>query len=244
MARLDLTADYVNKYTELSGKMLDKGSIFEKQLDLMKQKFDEFGLTNEQLAEATSTMFVQVTIAYNKDAIGATNALLKQEADEPNSEARTKATLRQIQGYDDNILIKVGEQKGSVASFAVNAGSNSAQGALNNMNSTMALLEQRVTPLSNTPVCPALPVIVQIPENLGYDTKTETEITLSWSTVVNATSYELFVDGVSISTTGQSIQTIDSLLPDTKYSFNIRAYIGTDISDLSQTVVVQTDATI
>lgn len=244
MARLDLTTDYVAKYTALSEKMLDKGSIFDKQIDLMKEKFDEFGLTSEQLAEATTQMFIQVGIAYNRDVVSAVNSLLKQEADEPTKNAQADLTIRQKQGYDDNILIKLGEQKSSVASFAVNSASDSAQSALDNMNATMDVLESRVVKLDNELTCPPFPVVVTPPTNMGVDSQTDTSITVSWATVLNATSYELFVDGTAITTTGQTIQTIDSLTPSTKYSFSVRAYIGSDVSNYSETVIGTTNATV
>lgn len=241
--RLDLTEDFTTKYVAISGKMMDKGSVFDKQLDLMKEKFDNFGLTNEQLSEATTQLFIQAGIAYNKDAISATNSLMKQESDEPNKDAQTAVTKRQLQGYDDNILIKLGEQKSSVASFAVNSASDSAQGALDNMNATMSVLESRVLPIDNQLTCPPFPTVVAVPANMGVDSQTDTTITVSWSTVLNATSYELFVDGVAIVTTGQTVQTIDSLTQSTKYSFSVRAYIGTDVSNYSQTVIGTTNAT-
>ena len=64
MARTDLITAFTSKYTAIAEKMLDKGSIFDKQLDAMKEKFDDFGLTPEQLAEATTQMFLQVSIAF------------------------------------------------------------------------------------------------------------------------------------------------------------------------------------
>ena len=242
MARLDLKVEFLDKYVDISAKMLDKGSIFDTQLDNMKAKFDEFGLTPEQLAEATTQMFVQVSLQYNKDAIQAVNSLMKQEADEPKTEASTLLIYRQMQGYDDNILVKISDQRSSVASFAVNSGSTSAQSAIDAMNNTMGQLESRVEPILGE-ICPLPPVAVPIPALLGVDSQTDTTITLSWSTVVNATSYELFVDGVSITTTGQAVQVIDSLLPTTKYAFNVRAYIGTEVSALSETVIGTTNAT-
>lgn len=243
MARLDLKTEYLTKYVDIAEKMLDKDSIFDKQLDNMKTKFDEFGLTNEQLAEATTQMFIQVSLAYNKDAIGATNALIKQEATEPTSDAQTALLERQKQGYDDNTLNKINEQKASVASFAVNSGSGSAQSALDSMNQTMDIALGRVQEVTGQDLCPALPTIVPPPTNLGTESKTDTTITISWSTVINATSYELFIDGVSAMTTSQSINTISSLVASTKYSFAVRAYVGTLVSNFAIPFTETTDAT-
>ena len=243
MARTDLSTDFTEKYVAIAEKMLDKESIFDKQLDNMKTKFDEFGLTNEQLAEATTQMFIQVSIAYNRDAVGATNALLKQEASEPTSIAQTALLERQAQGYDDNTLNKINEQKASVASFAVNSGSPSAQSALDSMNQTMEVALGRVKEVEGQDLCPALPTIVPSPTNLGTESKTDTSITISWSTVTNATSYEVFMDGVSIMTTSQTINTISSLVASTKYNFAIRAYVGTLVSNFAIPFTEVTDAT-
>ena len=163
MARLDLSAPYLEKYVAISAKMQDKGGIFDKQLDNLKAKFDDFGLTPEQLAEALTQMYIQVSLQYNKDAITATNALMKQEADEPTSTAQAELVTRQVQGFDDNILIKIADQRSSVASFAVNSGSTSAQSSIDAMNNTMAQLESRVEAIEGE-VCPLPPVAVPIPK--------------------------------------------------------------------------------
>jgi hypothetical protein len=209
----------------------------------MKERFNDFGLTSEQLGEATAQMFIQTTLQYNKDAITATNSMMKLEAEEPIKQAQEELTRRQTQGYDDNLLVKTLEQRGSVATFNVNSSPETAQPAIDSMNQTVERIEKRVQPLEDGEATTTLPADVPTPLSLGVDTQTDTTITVSWATVINATSYELFLDGVSIATTGQSIQTIDSLTANTKYAFNVRAYIDDRVSELSPTVIGTTNAT-
>ncbi|MCH9712827.1 MAG: fibronectin type III domain-containing protein [Proteobacteria bacterium] len=242
MARLDLTQEYVERYKSLSTEFLNKGAIFDTQLEKMKDTFDDWGMTAEQLAEATTQMFIQVTLQYNKDAITAVNSLMRQEADEPTKDAQVELTLRQKQGYDDNLLVKSAEYVSGLTSFAVNSGSSTAEKAIEELNSRIKLMDNRVIPLDEENNCPLPIPITPIPANLGVQAQTDTTITVSWSTVLNATSYELFLDGISITTTGQSIQIIDSLSPDTKYSFNVKATVDGIESSLSPTVVGATNA--
>ena len=78
---------------------------------------------------------------------------------------------------------------------------------------------------------------------MNLDSQTDTSITVSWSTVLNATSYELFVDGVSFLTSGQTIHEITSLVASTKYSFAVRAYIDGVVSNFAVPFTEVTDAT-
>ncbi len=50
---------------------------------------------------------------------------------------------RQIVGYGDNLIVKAAEYEGGLASFAVNAGSDDAQAAINNFMLTIGQLKAR-----------------------------------------------------------------------------------------------------
>ncbi len=50
---------------------------------------------------------------------------------------------RQIIGYGDNLIVKAAEYEGGLASFAVNAGSDDAQAAINNFMLTIGQLKAR-----------------------------------------------------------------------------------------------------
>jgi len=51
---------------------------------------------------------------------------------------------RQIRGYDDNMLIKIAEFQGGLASFAVNANSDTAQDTIDTLHEKMKAVEDRV----------------------------------------------------------------------------------------------------
>jgi len=56
---------------------------------------------------------------------------------------QTALVQRQERGYGDNMLIKAAEFEGSLASFAVNAGSDSAQDTIEKFNTTVSSVKGR-----------------------------------------------------------------------------------------------------
>ncbi len=57
--------------------------------------------------------------------------------------AQTALVARQTRGYGDNLLIKAAEFQGGLASFAVNAGSDTAGTAIKNFSDTISQIKQR-----------------------------------------------------------------------------------------------------
>ena len=148
----------------------------------------------------------------------------------------TDEITRKIQYYDDRLLETVVEKQADLASFAVNANSDSAQDTINDLKAKMGAIEQRVVPvLGNT--CPPATPIISIPAGLIVSDESDTTLTIKWLAVSGATSYILYRDGIQIASTG-NLSVIDSgLVQLTKYSYNVRTFSGSYYSDLSITKV-------
>jgi hypothetical protein len=150
--------------------------------------------------------------------------------------------LRKTQYYDDRLLETIVEKQSDLASFAVNANSDSAQTTINDLKSKMANLERRVTPIDGN-TCPEPVPIISVPSGFMATAISDTSIEINWSQVPDANLYALYRDGVQIASSG-SLSFVDTGLTQlTKYSYNVRAFSGSLYSDLSQTVVGLTLAT-
>lgn len=236
-ANIDTLQDY---YEKLIVKMFGENSAQTKALANIGELFNNVDLSTEQKGEALKDVAIQTSIQYNKDALNGAISLMKQEAESPYKEEQTKLITRQIQGYDDNLQVKIIENFGSLANFAVNASSDTAQDSINNFKEQVAILSGRITeigdPVTPTPVTP-------LPATFSETSVTDTTIVLEWTPVVNATSYLVYQDGVLVSTSGNVSYTAGGLTELTKYSFNIKASINGVESELSDTLVVTTYAT-
>lgn len=237
LATMDNLEDY---YERLIVKMFGTNSAQKKALQNIVDLFDDLELTTEQKGTMLGEVAVQTSIQYNKDALNGAVALMKQESETENRNEQTKLVTRQIQGYDDNLQVKIIENYGSLANFAVNANSDKAQESINNFKKEIAILSARIAP-KGTPVPPT--PVTPLPLTFSDTLVTDTAITIEWSAVSGATSYIVYQDGLLVSTSGSVSYTAGGLTESTKYSFNIRVSINGVLSDLSDTLVVSTFAT-
>ena len=147
--------------------------------------------------------------------------------------------MRQVQGFDDNMLLKIVENQAGLAQFAVNANSNSAQSTINELKTKMANVEARVkqlddeTPINVTPITPS-------PLNVIATDISANSITIEFTEVEKATLYLVYQDGVLVATQGVLSYTAEGLNPKTKYSFSIKASIDGIESNYTNSLVVQT----
>lgn len=65
----------------------------------------------------------------------------------------TLKVIRDKQGYDDQMIMKTTEQQANLASFAVNANSTTAQGAIDNLKCLMLKQLSRTVPLTGETTC-------------------------------------------------------------------------------------------
>ncbi len=78
---------------------------------------------------------------------------LKTEADTILSDNKSETEIRKARGYDDNMLIEIMRAQGGLASFAVNANSDTAQDTIDDLHDVMATVEDRTCDyICDTPV--------------------------------------------------------------------------------------------
>ena len=237
-SRIDNFTDY---YETITTKMLGETGSQKKAIDLIQSTFENLELTSEDKGKILAEIAVQTTVQFNKDAKDAALELIKMEPDFELKQAQRDFAIRQIQGYDDNLLLKIVEEQGGLASFAVNAGSDSAQTTINDLKTKMASVEARVKPLNNETVVIATP-ITSVPTNFVATTITDTTISLSWTAVTSATSYLVYKDGVLASTSGNVTYNDTGLTADTKYAYTVKASIDGIKSDHTNALVIKTSA--
>jgi len=227
---------YLTYYKDLSKAMTETGSIYDTMFKKMVEEFNNFGITPEKKAELTSQAVMQLIAQFEQLAETSTRELMALEHDVPIKDNQALELLRKTQYYDDRLLETIVEKQADLASFAVNANSDSAQTTINDLKDKMHNIESRVV-IVNGNNCPAPTPVIAIPTGLNTSAPTTTSLTIGWNAVAGATLYVLERDGVQIASTG-NLSVIDSGLGTmTKYSYNVRAFSGSLYSDLSKTVV-------
>ena len=237
--RIDTFTDY---YEKAIVKMVGQEGAQNKAIELITKTFENLELTSEQKGTILAEIAVQTTVQFNKDATNAALELIKMEPEFELKAANRDLVIRQTQGYDDNMLLKLVEEQGGLASFAVNAGSDTAQTTINDLKSKMAIVESRVQQLNGSSSCPTPTPVTPIPTGFISTSITNNSIALSWNPVVNATSYLVYKDGLIVATSG-SLSFIDTELDaETKYAYTVKASINGELSDHTNALVIKTSA--
>jgi len=172
MADTTLLQDYNANLDSVISTMIKNNSLRDKQRKELNKLFDDFGFTNDQIAQVIAQTVIAETQYLNQYGNMAAIELLKEararelqikQIEKIDKEiellvkqiiqAQNQADLiakqqtlieRQEKGYDDNLLSKAAEYEASLASFAVNADSDSAQAAIDKFVSTIAELKDRI----------------------------------------------------------------------------------------------------
>lgn len=228
--------DFIGYYNAISCAMVAKDSLWDKQRKQIIEEFEEFGLDTVKKGELLSQLYAQVILQYNKDASAAALSVMDKEMEKPTKDAQKSLIDRQRQGYDDNLLVKVSEFKGGLSSFAVNAGSDSAQNTIDDFKCSTDQLKSRSEVLPGEVVCTTTGS-VQIPTNFIVSSVTYDTINLSWDAVADATSYKLYKDGALWQTIGTLTAADTGLGDGESHSYNIKAVVGASESSLSSTIV-------
>lgn len=232
--------DFTDYYGKIVVKMIGAEGTQFKALDAITKVFTNNGVSSEVYGQALVEVAVQTAIQFNKDATSSAIELIRLEPEFELKAAQRDLTVRQTQGFDDNLLIKNVEKQGELAAFAVNANSASAQTTINDLKTLMAQLSSRVIPLDSGDSCPAITPITAIPTSVVATAITDTSITISWNAVSGATSYLVYKDGVLASTSG-SVSFVDTgLTPNTKYSYSVKASINGIESNHTNAIVPKT----
>lgn len=145
---LDAQIAIAEKDLELKDKELE---IKDKDLELkdkdLELKDKELELADKEIAIKEE----ELQLMYQKIAESEQKILLMQQQTITETKqqgmilAQTGLVTRQTVGYDDNLYVKAGEFQGSLASFAVNAGSDDAQSSINNFLTTISQIKARAS---------------------------------------------------------------------------------------------------
>lgn len=127
------------KDLELKDKDLE---LKDKELDIKEQELLILQKELEIKEEELKLMYAKI------DEIDQKILLMKQQVITETKQqtfiiAQTGLVNRQTTGYSDNLYVKAGEFQGSLASFAVNSGSDSAQSAINEFLTTIQQIKAR-----------------------------------------------------------------------------------------------------
>ncbi|NOQ31168.1 MAG: hypothetical protein GQ570_08610 [Helicobacteraceae bacterium] len=176
-----LNTKFTTYFGEFEAKMIATDSVYEKTIASVTTAFDEFTLTPEQKAEFIIQARIQALSAVLQSATSATIEIIKEEKNQDKIDAdialvnetkltQAQATLktakevlkveadtikveRDTQGYDDQMIMKMVTEQASVASFAVNSGSDTAQTALDNLKCLMTQVLARTSAVNGETVC-------------------------------------------------------------------------------------------
>ncbi len=85
-----------------------------------------------------------------------------------------------------------------------------------------------------------LATIPNAPQNLQLENASENEITISWSPVEEATSYDVYRSGKKITNTTETTHTSTGLNPDVQYTFAVVAINDVGESEKSESLVTRT----
>lgn len=236
---IDLKVKYLEYYKAIAKEMTSVESVYDLMIKRLLEEFQDLGIDNEQKADKLSTLLMQIIPVFEELAGKSAREVIVLESDVPLKAEQANEAVRKTQYYDDRLLETVMEKQADLASFAVNANSDSSQSTINDLKVKMSNIEARVTAVG-TPAVPA--TVVPYPTGLLAYGATATTLNISWNAVVGATSYTLYRDGVQIASTGSLSFVSNGLSASTKYAYNVKAYINTFFSDLSPTVMGTTIA--
>lgn len=119
---------------------------------LQERKFinqlDKWGVTPEEQSIRLTEYYIKQTELLLQSSSQITINLIEMEYKTELLYQQALQVVRQIQGYDDNLMVKMGEFQSGLASFAVNSGSDSAQDAINDLKAILLEIEKRVTKIT------------------------------------------------------------------------------------------------
>ena len=136
----EIEQTYLQYYKSISKAMMENDAPFGVMTDKLLEQFKVLGLLNEEKAKALVAIYTEEIKYIDSESSKAALNLIKTE--------KTNETEdRKRQGYDDNVLIEIMKAQGGLASFAVNANSDSAQSTIDDLHEIMETVEDRVCDL-------------------------------------------------------------------------------------------------
>ena len=235
------TGVVIENYKAYASAMFAEGSPYQLAKTDIKDLFHEFGLVNAEHGQVLAQTLAQLATSANSEALKAGQSTLTLSKDVALKQAQAELVIRQTRGYDDNLLVKVTEFQSGVTQFAVNAGGDNIQASVDNLNVKINQVETRVD--NGTYIPDALPDEILVAPTVNLSTSiTSVSFRVNWNTVVGATSYVCYIDGIDVSSAGQNETFVDftGATPDTKYAINVVAYSNTTKGKLSNTIITTT----
>ena len=247
--------DSYNQYLgEIIETLAGDQSFIEEQDKQIEIWFNKYGFTNEQMAQVMAQSLSARMQYVSQFASAGAIELIKEERAQALADkeiekidkqielldaqiekekeqknlivAQELLIARQEEGYDDNMLVKAGEFQGGLASFAVNANSDSAQDAIDNFLETINEMKARVG-------------YTEKPD-ITINTITSTSIELDWFPIDNASGYNVYVDGELNSFETVAGTTITGLVTATQYAIVVTAVVDGIESSTKNEVLVTT----
>ena len=139
---------YLEYYKDITNEMLNDKAPFNILTAKLLIEFSKLGLTNIEKSNALVQVYTEEIKYLNSEASKAALALLDQDRKDILNDAQIETEKRKRQGYDDNVLIEIMKAQGGLASFAVNANSDTAQSTINDLHKIMGEVEDRVCDLA------------------------------------------------------------------------------------------------
>ena len=219
-----------DSYTDSDGNPQD--SILKRTMDTVLQLFNDYSLDNVTMGTILSELIAQTSVSFNKDAINGAVAMLQEERKTDLINEQKSLVKRQVQGFDDNLMVKATEHQSNLAAFAVNAGSSTAQTTIDDLKLRMTDMLNRVASVRKQIVTITL-IKVE-----------DTEVSIELVGDVDTVSFDVYQDDVLILTAVDGVQTITGLTADTKYFYTAVA-VAADASryGTSNPLVITTEPT-
>jgi len=142
-----IESKFLQYYKSISAEMMSDGSPFRTMVGELQSEADKLSLSAEQKMQALIQLYMQESQAINSTATQAAISLIQEERNDDLVAEQLQTEERKRQGYDDNILIEIMKAQGSLASFAVNANSDTAQDTIDDLKAIMKTVEDRACDL-------------------------------------------------------------------------------------------------
>jgi hypothetical protein len=138
---------FLQYFNSTSKEMMKEDGILETMAGRLREEMKTLSLNVEQRVQMLSQLYAQEAQYINSEAVKAALALLQEDRNDELADAQLLTEERKRQGYDDNVLIELMKAQGSLASFAVNANSDTAQDTIDDLKVIMKVVEDRVCDL-------------------------------------------------------------------------------------------------
>lgn len=144
-----LKSKFKDYYTDIRKHIAVNDELLNAQEEKFKEQLDNWEITPEEQAAKLTEYYARQTETLLSSSISTTMQLLELEYKSELLNQQANQVIRQIQGYDDNLMVKMAEFQSGLASFAVNSGSDTAQDTIDRLNLLLIEIEKRIKVVLN-----------------------------------------------------------------------------------------------